>query len=238
MMYTSFGMRTWQFGEKFSCGTIFYERPVRKARSMRILSIDVGYRNLAICLLEDGQVVEWEVIDAIKEDGGSTPLPKRGNDPIIIGLVTKSLWARQEKLLSADIVVIEKQPLRARVMRVLEGAIVAFFHTCRLAVPTCKVAKIDSFSARDKFEEYEHRLELKGKTKYAARKKASAQLCTEYLKASGQESELFQKAKKRDDLADALMQGVMYMNRHELPFESQYAPSTSSACVSMEDGDD
>jgi hypothetical protein len=210
--------------------TLSYERPVGKARSMRILSIDVGYRNLAICLLEDGRVVEWEVIDAIKENQG---LPKRGNDPIIIGLVTKSLWARQEKLLSADIVVIEKQPSRARVMRVLEGAIVAFFHMCRLAVPTCKVAKIDSFSARVKFEEYEHRLELKGKTKYAARKKASVELCTEYLKASGQESELFQKVKKRDDLADALMQGVMYMNRHDLPFEYQYAPSTSSACVSV-----
>jgi hypothetical protein len=117
---------------------------------MKILSIDVGYRNLAICLLEDGRVVEWEVIDAIKEKQGSTSLPKRGNDPIIIVLVTKSLWARQDWVLSADIVVIEKQPSRARVMRVLEGAIHAFVHTCRLTVPTCKVAKIDSFSARDK----------------------------------------------------------------------------------------
>jgi hypothetical protein len=178
---------------------------------MRLLSIDVGYRNLAYCVLEDERVVEWEVVDAVKEDKTWAKIPKVGNDPIIIGLLVKSMWDRREKLLSVDTVLIERQPPRARVMRVLEGAIQAFFLTCMQTVEICKVKKVESFNARDKFKHFEQRALLRGKKNYSARKKAGVEMCRDYLVETGQDSVLFEKAKKRDDLADALMQGVIFL---------------------------
>lgn len=189
---------------------------------MKILSTDVGYRNLAYCLLEDGKVVEWEVVDVIKEGSDTTPVLKNGSDPAIIGLLVRSLWKRRSSLLSVEVVVCERQPPRARVMRVLEGAIHAFFQTCREAASEenpCKVVRIEPFSARDKFKEYEKRGEVKGRKQFGARKKACVQLCREYLEETNQPLEQFDKAKKRDDLADALMQGVMFFK--SLPKDSK-----------------
>ena len=58
---------------------------------------------------------------------------------------------------------------------------------------------------------------VKGKTSYSERKKASVAIVKEVLNTSSKDwLQLFLKHKKKDDLADAFLQGMWFLNKHNL----------------------
>jgi hypothetical protein len=158
---------------------------------MRVLSIDVGIRNLAMCLIDLGTKVihQWEV------DG----VPPESSDGLYVSL-RKHLDARPW-VLEAQTVLIEKQPDRNRKMQCVEHFLNAYF------IIKCPSAQCIIYHAKHKVPD----VSGPGKKRYAQRKNASIERCLEFIEETNTSwLPLFTKSKKKDDLADTVMQALSY----------------------------
>jgi len=165
-----------------------------------ILSIDVGIRNLALCLLNDkkhNRVEQWDV------DG----IPPEHKNGIYVSL-RDHLDARPW-VLKADTILIEKQPDRNKKMISVMHFLHAYF------IIRCPKAETILYDARHKIPD----VAGPGKAQYNKRKKVSIQRCEEFIRDGPTNSdwlEVFQKSKKKDDLADTVMQALSFVNRIEV----------------------
>jgi len=165
-----------------------------------ILSIDVGIRNLALCLLNDkkhNRVEQWDV------DG----IPPEHKNGIYVSL-RDHLDARPW-VLQADTILIEKQPDRNKKMISVMHFLHAYF------IIRCPKAETILYDARHKIPD----VAGPGKAQYNKRKKVSIQRCEEFIRDGPTNSdwlEVFQKSKKKDDLADTVMQALSFVNRIEV----------------------
>lgn len=152
-----------------------------------ILSFDVGQKNLAYCKVDQSQIVEWNVIS----------LPTSGVCGVVQAL--KTHFPLDDEI---DTVVVEKQPSRNIKMRIIETILLSYFATLG--------KKVVSYSAKHKLGSVGK--EIKGKKNYTMRKKMSVVMCRTYLDAheSATNRALFEKSKKKDDLADCLLQFLAY----------------------------
>lgn len=185
--------------------------------TMRILSFDVGLRNLASCLVEldpaaalpfpaDGfpgsamervRVVDWRVVDAMSGAGRRPDVDE----------VCDGVYARLDELLEAhgmpDVVLIENQPcMRNPVMKSVQVMIYSYY---RMLTRTSGVAIRVAFVNAT--------LKLAGTAaargaSYKDRKAASVASVAAWLPPGG--------AKKRDDLADCLLQALQWLRRGSL----------------------
>jgi hypothetical protein len=158
---------------------------------MRVLSIDVGIRNLAMCLIDLSTKVihQWEV------DG----VPPESSDGLFVSL-RKHLDARPW-VLEAQTVLIEKQPDYNRKMQSVEHFLNAYF------VIKCPSAQCVIYHAKHKVPD----VSGPGKKKYTQRKNASIEMCLEFIEETNKTwLPLFTKSKKKDDLADTVMQALSY----------------------------
>jgi hypothetical protein len=158
---------------------------------MIVLSIDVGIRNLALCLIDTGTKVihQWEV------DG----VPPESSDGLYVSL-RKHLDARPW-VLQADTVLIEKQPERNRKMQCVEHFLNAYF------VIKCPNAQCILYHAKHKVPD----VSGPGKKRYTERKNTSIERCKEFIEETNPTwLPLFVKSKKKDDLADTVMQALSY----------------------------
>lgn len=163
---------------------------------MRVLSIDVGTKNLALCLIDSEKVIhEWDV------DG----VPSEHKDHIFL-LLKKHLDARPWTL-TADTVLIEKQPDKNKRMKSVEN----FLHTYFLVHELNTIL----YDARHKVPD----VVGPGKRRYNQRKMVSIERCIDFLKETNQRIEFFKKHSKKDDLADTVMQALSYFDRIEVPKE-------------------
>ena len=155
---------------------------------MRVLSIDVGIVNLAMCLIEDGIIREWEV------DG----IPTCSDDTIFAQM--KKHLDTKPWTLTADTILIERQPNKNHKIKSIEH----FLHTYFLVHERSVVI----YDARHKIPD----IVGPGKRKYRQRKNASIDRCREFLKSSENAHLLpfFDCHKKKDDLADTVMQALSY----------------------------
>jgi hypothetical protein len=103
-----------------------------------------------------------------------------------------------------ETVLIEKQPSRNTKMRVMENSLTMFFHMTGMR-------KVINYSAKNKLGAVGKT--VKGVKNYSMRKKYSTHMTRSFLKSHAVDSrELFESHKKKDDLADCLLQALSYLN--------------------------
>ena len=159
---------------------------------MSLLSIDVGIKNLAMCLIDSRsrQIYQWDV--------SSVP-PQHANG--LFPAFKTHLRARPWTL-DAQTVLIEKQPDRNRTMKSVEHFLHAYF--------LCHDKDVIVYDARHKVPD----IAGPGRARYIQRKKASIERCREFLQATQPVwVPIFDKHKKKDDLADTCMQALSFIER-------------------------
>jgi hypothetical protein len=163
-----------------------------------ILSIDVGIRNLAMCQFNETSnlVTEWDV----------SGVPPEHRDGIYVSL-RKHLDERPW-ILDSDIILIEKQPDRNKKMKMVEHFLHAYF--------VIKAPKSETIIYDAKFKIPD--VVGPGKAQYTKRKKVSIERCEAFLRRDDTNKhwiETFMKSKKKDDLADTVMQAISFTKRVE-----------------------
>ena len=165
-----------------------------------ILSIDVGIKNLAICLLDEDRqnlVVEWDV----------SGVPPQHKDGVYVSL-RKHLDERPW-VLDATTVLIEKQPDRNKKMVSVMHFLHAYF------IIKNPDAETIIYDARHKIPD----VAGPGKAQYLKRKKVSIERCEQFIRQNNVNAhwiDTFVKSKKKDDLADTVMQALSFVNRVEI----------------------
>ena len=109
-------------------------------------------------------------------------------------------------LLIRDVVLIERQPPIAKLMRVVQGMLEVYF--------ICNGKETIVYDARRKLPRSGEE-GLSGAEKYRRRKKAAIERCDAFLRsAAGAASEgvleAFQASSKKDDIADAVIQALSF----------------------------
>jgi len=156
-----------------------------------LISIDVGIKNLALCILDDVSIREWKIINLTYGNNVCISIIQAFND-------------LQQQYPSAQIV-IERQMTKK--MLNIQCYLEMYFrlkgHSVIIYSPKHKLAGTGKENSGG------------GKSLYQARKKASTALCTEWLNKHPQEGwihELWRTTKKKDDLSDALMMAIAYQS--------------------------
>ena len=159
-----------------------------------LLSIDVGIKNLAMCLMDRQtmKIIKWDV-------SGVPPQHVDGIFPCMRDHLNDKPW-----VLDADLVLIEKQPPHNRGMGAVQNFLHAYFviHNKETII----------YDARHKVPD----VCGPGKAMYNKRKKVAIERTHEHLKTetiNAEWLEMFEKSKKKDDLADTFLQGKSYINR-------------------------
>tara|TARA_B100001094_G_scaffold332084_1_gene402695 strand:- start:1592 stop:2332 length:741 start_codon:yes stop_codon:yes gene_type:complete len=162
-----------------------------------ILSFDVGIKNLAYCIVNGNTIYHWKVLDIGPPNGSDGPTH-----------LIKILDTLPE-LLETHIVLIEKQPSRNNKMRIIEAMLHAYFIIKGTTNSLSSIKKVIVYSAKHKLGSET----IKGKKGYAQRKKLSVERTQEFLTQQPQTSEIqniFKNSKKKDDLADSLLQALAF----------------------------
>jgi hypothetical protein len=155
-----------------------------------ILSIDVGIRNLGICLIDPHtkKIKHWD----------ATGIPPENSKGIYVCL--RDHLRNRPWVLEANEVLVEKQPDRNKKMKSVENFIHAYF--------ICNDKTVHVYDARHKIPD----VVGPGRAMYLRRKKVSVERCTEFLKEFNPEwHRWFVSQKKKDDLADSVMQALSYI---------------------------
>lgn len=172
-----------------------------------ILSWDVGIRHLAYCITTArDQVTHWETIDMGVCPTGA-PIadgPRNRIDSKTSARLFAHLSCRVPDFEAVDAVIVEKQPPQNSLMRIIQGQLEMFF--------LCQKKKVHIFDGKSKLANQSSK-DLKGNQKYRARKKEAIVQCREFLKRTDQAEwidTVLDPSKKRDDLADCLLQAVRF----------------------------
>ena len=161
---------------------------------MILLSIDIGIKNLAYCMLDsdDGSILDWNLIDC---SGTNETLR-----------VIEEL-DQLEHLREADVILLEKQPSFNPKMRNISTAIYVYF-ILRINHEQQRNAKIQFYAAKYKLKCCDIQIEHKAKSKYTQNKNLGIVHTRHLIKTH---NEFFEKNKKKDDLADSYLQGMSYI---------------------------
>lgn len=213
---------------------------------MFILSIDVGIKNLAHCLIEiesnSYKIILWDSInlcddllplcECLCKKGTCTQIAKYTKNginyctkhsksidnpkPIAntnisdiplpkIGVKLKENYNKIFENYNIDKVIIENQisPLAAR-MKTLQGMITQYFIDKN-------IHDIEYISAINKLKEYTNK-----KLNYSERKKLGIQVTKDIIETHEEWKDIFIKSKKKDDLADTLLQVIHFIKINNL----------------------
>jgi len=171
---------------------------------MHTISFDIGTKNLAFIILNDDLTIEnWDVVS----------IDRMTTSQVISKL--KSLFDNDRvNLETIQNVVLEKQPSRNVKMRVVENTLDVFF-------TMMGVKKVVHYSAKNKLGTIGKT--IKGSKNYSTRKRYAIHMCKSFLKKREYlcALEVYENHKKKDDLADCLLQGLSYLDHSVIDELSQ-----------------
>ena len=193
---------------------------------MKVLSFDVGIRNLAyvhvdvdVTAKRVSRVLHWGNIDLhdYAYDGNASAVGS-----VVRALLTGYPFMNDPD--AWDIVLIENQPsMKNPAMKTVQVAINAFFEMLIQAMqtePSAAAAAAAAAAAKDPMICLVSARNKVGSCggSYAERKKLSVQRCLQYVESLGQEdmSRMIEQRKKKDDLCDAFMQAVWFIENKPL----------------------
>jgi len=157
-----------------------------------LLSIDVGIKNLAKCVIDSNKKIHyWDV-------SGVPPLHKDG----LFLSMKKHMNERSSHFESVTRIIIEKQPNRNQGIKSIEHFMHAYF--------LLQDKEVIVWDARHKIPD------VKGssRSQYTLRKNAAIDRCRNFLNEYNTEwLEFFNSHKEKDDLADTVMQALSYMDK-------------------------
>lgn len=159
-----------------------------------LLSIDCGIKNLALCLIDPvtKRIHHWDV-------SGVPPKHADGIFPCLIRHLNEKPW-----VLEATTVIIEKQPDRNRGMKAVENLLHAYF------LIKNGERQVTIWDARHKIPD----VAGAGKARYAQRKKTSIERARKFIEDGNREwIPFFDSHKKKDDLADTVMQALSFIDK-------------------------
>lgn len=171
---------------------------------MSLLSIDCGIKNLAMCLIDQKtkRIQRWDV-------SGVPPMHVDGIFACMVRHLNEKPW-----ILEAQTVLIEKQPDRNRGMKGIENLLHTYF--------LVKEKQVVIWDARHKIPD----VAGAGKAKYAQRKKTSIERARKFIEDDVNKDwiQFFDSHKKKDDLADTVMQALSYIDKRPVEPEVPAKP--------------
>ena len=193
-----------------------------------LLSFDIGIKNLAYCILNyntednsDITIIKWNIIPLLDKNEKCKGFP--------LDELTKRMYEHLNKeFYSYDIdnVLLENQPvLKNPVMKSVQMILFSYFQYQKIMLNR-KIKLIKFINAGNKlkvgrnFNEINYNAEINAiKSKYTRNKKFAIlytdKILIDRLKDS-KNNEYFNKHKKKDDLADAFLQAIYYIDFNKL----------------------
>lgn len=178
----------------------------------RILSIDVGIKNLSYCYFEvtndtTVKVLDWQNVSVM--DGNC----KKTKVAVITDCMLTRLMELFDDAFQADIVLIENQPmLKNGMMKTLSVVIFTYFNLLKIQYGNIKDVSFISATNKLKCRKISGLLNGQGTETYKDRKKTSIALCREYIASCCPERlEWFSNHSKADDVSDSYLQGIYYI---------------------------
>lgn len=176
----------------------------------RILSLDPGIKHLSYCYLsvEDGkiEILDWNNLCVTEANCKTITFE------ILIDQLLETLALHFDDAFSADIVIIENQPLKNNKMKSVSVAIYTYFNMLKIHYGNIEKVQFIRATEKLKCRRYQELPQNLGKASYKDRKLASIQLCRLYLKdISPEKLEWLDGKKKRDDLSDNFCQAIYYI---------------------------
>ena len=178
---------------------------------MLFLSIDVGIRNLAYVVISIEQeeeqqlstIIDWNIMELCEKDENACKI-----DNVRIGMRMREQMTKLVDKYVFDKIIIENQiGQNAIKMKSIQSMLVMYFITEKY-----EHDQIINYNAANKLKHFLG----KKKTTYAERKKLSKVLTEKICSLHYQEwLPFFQKCKKKDDLADCLLQVLDYSIKNE-----------------------
>lgn len=150
---------------------------------MRVVSIDVGLRNFGYAIIDNGSLIDFDSICI----WDLVPKTKRTDYPYI----ARVLVDNTDIFKDADVILIERQ-MQAR-MKMIACALRCFFWEKSKMIAPLSVRKYFKISTGV----------------YKENKKASKNFVERFLDHS--QTEKYKSSKKQDDMADAIIQGMYYV---------------------------
>ena len=188
-----------------------------------ILSFDIGIKNLAYCILDKDEdnklsIIKWDIIKLLEDNEKCKGFP--------LDELTKRLYKQlNSHFYSYNItkVLLENQPvLKNPVMKSVQMIVFSFFqyqaillareiNTIKLVNASNKLKVGKTFTEINNNEDI-----IKIKSKYTRNKKFAIEYTYKILEDRIEDfetlTEYFRENKKRDDLADAFLQGMYYID--------------------------
>ena len=225
---------------------------------MKLLSFDVGIKNLAYCLIDDEKdtIEDWGILNisvdqvcdhvmkglkscdktakvAIDQkkicaahqkikcyrDKSSKKIPKTKNALFEMGKQIIRCLDDKPNFLETDVVLIENQPaLKNPTMKSVQMMVYMYFLVKGVSNEEFPMKTIEMVNARNKLKVYKGPpVQCDIKDKYKRTKFLGVQYCDRMIQENqfieGEFRTLFKGSKKKDDLADAYLQGMYWIRK-------------------------